>query len=68
MLEWVSVHLSSMHEKFKINDIVDYVKLRMQILTAEKREGDLMAVCEEFHEWLESDHYDVVSISFQKIF
>jgi hypothetical protein len=56
-----------MQEKFKINDIVDYIKLRMQILTAEKREGDLMSVCEEFHEWLESDDYDVISVSSEKI-
>ncbi len=56
-----------MQEKFKINDIVDYVKLRMQILTTEKREGDLMAVCEEFYDWLESDNYDVISVSSEKI-
>lgn len=44
-----------------IESIIDYVEKRFEVLDAENRHGDLLALCQEFHEWGTADEGDELS-------
>lgn len=49
-------------EKHNINDIILYVQNRIDTLNSEGRESDLIAISEEFYEWLNSDDVSVITV------
>jgi hypothetical protein len=44
-----------------ISDILDHVEARFEILDGQDRQADILALCEEFHEWGTAKAGDVVS-------
>ena len=44
-----------------IENILDYVEARFEILDKQDRHSDILALCEEFHEWGTAEQGDELS-------
>ena len=44
-----------------VESIIEYVEARFEILDKQDRHADIMALCQEFHEWGTADAGDEVS-------
>jgi hypothetical protein len=51
-----------MTEKINVDEIIAYVQNRINTLNSEGRESDLMAISEEFYEWLNSDDVSGITV------